>query len=522
MVNRMIRSCIINIRTGLGLVFLFQLIISCNNPYPRDINTILDETGKKRSLFKKVIDHYRHLGEGKKVEAAYFLIRQMKGHYYYEPSYLSYFRDVLLKSNDQEDKRAYIIQKFDSLNSIYSNIPKEKIPDYEVLTAEMLIENIDYAFRAWQLPWAKDLSFAEFCEYILPYKVNTEKPTFWRKKLYDQLSWVADSFRNETDRRKICSIINDQLHWFKFQWPFNYPTVQDFDGMLASKTGKCSDATTLTVYAMRALGIPAAVDFTPQWANRSYGHNWNTLLYKNGKFINFQGTETNPGATKIEYDPNEEWTFRRAKIYRTSFSNVGKNDELIRAGHFIPATFQDEFYLDVTADFVPVADLKVEILDSFGDDDLRYMYLCVFDNQDWIPVDWGHVKKGAAFFKDAGKGVLYIGMAAGAESMDFATRPFLLLENGSIHYLQAGKEKMPPVRLFRKYAYNNSNTVKMNDLYELFYWDGGWKSLGRKRAAEKSLVYENIPVNALLLLKDLDRGKQERPFTIENGQQQFW
>jgi len=522
MINSVVRSDAVKKFIGLGLVLSFQLICSCTNSNPRDINNILEETGDKRQVFETVIDHYKNQGEAQKVAAVYFLVRQMKDHFYYDPSYLAYYRNVLLNSNDQGDKKTYIINKFDSLNKIYGNRIQEKIPDYESLTSEMLIENIDYAFHAWQLPWAKDLSFTEFCEYILPYKVNTEKPTLWRKKLYDQLSWVVDSFKNEKDRRKICSIINDQLHWFKFQWPFSYPTVQDFDCMIAGKTGKCSDATTLTIYAMRALGIPATVDFTPQWANRNYGHHWNALLYKDDRFINFQGTEANPGSTKIEYDPNEEWTFKRAKIYRTTFSNFGKNEELLQAIQFVPATFEDKFYLDVTADFVPVSDLKIDLLNNMEKVSPKYLYLCVFNNQNWIPVDWGHVKNGTAVFKNAGRGVLYIGTLAGPETMDIATKPFLLLENGDVQYLQAGKDRLEAVKLFRKYPYNNSNTIKTNDMYELFYWDEGWKSLGRKKATGKFLVYDNIPINALLLLKDLDRGKQERPFTIERGLQKFW
>ena len=41
-----------------------------------------------------------------------------------------------------------------------------------VITAEYLIDNIDRAFDNWQKrPWNRSLSFEDFCEYLLPYRV---------------------------------------------------------------------------------------------------------------------------------------------------------------------------------------------------------------------------------------------------------------------------------------------------------------------------------------------------------------
>lgn len=48
----------------------------------------------------------------------------------------------------------------------------------------------------------------------------------------------------------------------------------------------------------------------------------------------------------------------------------------------------------------------------------------------------------------------------------------------------------------------------------------GW-SLGRKTAVEAQLVYENVPVNALLWLTNLSRGRDEQVFYIEDGEQVF-
>ena len=70
---------------------------------------------------------------------------------------------------------------------------------------------------------------------------------------------------------------------------------------------------------------------------------------------------------------------------------------------------------------------------------------------------------------------------------------------------------------------NDDNFVRAGDTYELFYQNGedGWKSLGKKTATNHVLLYDKVPANALLWLKNYTRGKEEWPFYCENGRQVF-
>ena len=70
---------------------------------------------------------------------------------------------------------------------------------------------------------------------------------------------------------------------------------------------------------------------------------------------------------------------------------------------------------------------------------------------------------------------------------------------------------------------NDDNYVRQGDWYELFYQDGdkGWQSLGRQRASSSWLVYHQVPSNALLLLRNHTRGKEERAFYYKNDKQIF-
>lgn len=69
---------------------------------------------------------------------------------------------------------------------------------------------------------------------------------------------------------------------------------------------------------------------------------------------------------------------------------------------------------------------------------------------------------------------------------------------------------------------NDDNDIVPEDLYELFYWDNGWESLGKKRAKGYNIEFDNVPKGALLWLRDITKGKEERPFTYENGKQIWW
>lgn len=67
---------------------------------------------------------------------------------------------------------------------------------------------------------------------------------------------------------------------------------------------------------------------------------------------------------------------------------------------------------------------------------------------------------------------------------------------------------------------NYDNYVCHGDDYELFYCSQDkWKSLGKQTSYADSLVYKNVPINVLLLLKNHDRGIQERIFTYQERSQ---
>ena len=69
---------------------------------------------------------------------------------------------------------------------------------------------------------------------------------------------------------------------------------------------------------------------------------------------------------------------------------------------------------------------------------------------------------------------------------------------------------------------NDDNFIRIGDEYELLYFDRhqGWVSL-LQMIAENTTIKCKVPDNALLLLKDKTRGKEELVFIFKNHRQMY-
>lgn len=109
----------------------------------------------------------------------------------------------------------------------------------------------------------------------------------------------------------------DETH--QFEWmAFNGGIPPKASSLCIGKTGNCRDEASFTVYLCRHLGIPAAIDFTPHWGNRSQGHSWSVLIRPDGKSLPFY-MGCAPGDTVHYYH-----SYIKPKIFRYRFS-LNKN-----------------------------------------------------------------------------------------------------------------------------------------------------------------------------------------------------
>ena len=627
---------------------------------------LLSSCGKNKKEFQKVYDFYSKPEDSLKLKAAEFLVQNMDKHDYLvlknEEKFDDFFQTIgkqvsmpdLGNIRMQKRVRRNIVDNLISEGLEDGSLPKPEYTrsyDIKTIKADFLIENIEYAFKAWSFPWAKDYSFGDFCKYILPYRYGNEPLESWRKDIFEEYKWIADSLKNAT-ALEATVLLNKQ-----FQSDFSTSKALAKNGIRVKVSNQldaglfvdCFDQAGLGVCVLRALGIPATVVRIPKWGNRNAGHDMTAIL-------------------SLE----NEWS---------SFNFAGRRDPVAQPTVDAPKMFFRQFDKDEDASskLMNTVDLEVEV--NAGEND--EIYLCVFSYLSWYPLYKGKNLKSKVIFEDVGYNKSLFLAAVKSEGKLKPVSPVFVPDSlGNINYYKPIKTKKFSATLERKYpgldkgmerlisliggeftiddtknfenknqlfkidtileyrdniikvpkqsgkyvryefpqrsdsldsryngpaeisfyttnqgklekiqgkyfgshqlSQNHINLMTDNDFlsfvrvwesqvdleietgeyifrkdkqpiwigmemskettithvgicprndqngvfpgmnYELFYWDNSWISLGVKEATTNSITYNEIPENALLWLRNLDKGKEERIFTMVDGKQVWY
>lgn len=396
--------------SNMRLTYLFIPIISlcfssCTPSVPSNkdlIKVALDKSGNNRSQLEQVLDHYRTADpDSQKLAAAEFLIANMDDKTGYAVrNTVQYQRllDSLSVLSDPFGWDPYLSTAGQWLDSMTTATPLQigAQSDLRHITADYLIANIDAAFDQWRrVPWAKHYTFAEFCEWVLPYRTGNERLEDWRPQALAVVPSNTDSLRQAGDWWNLgVSLINNTRIYYNIGMG-GFPLPMTFGDMTTAKRGACGQMADYALKLFRAQGIPSAVDMIPVWANRSSNHIWNTLVLPGGK------------SRDISYSPTGEnkLVYKISKIYRQRFSPL-RNDPLypLLGSGDLPGFFADCRLEDVTAQYdMPVSDIAVADLRK---SDRKIAWLCTFDNARWIPVTYAEKSGSKATFKDMARGIL--------------------------------------------------------------------------------------------------------------------
>lgn len=71
---------------------------------------------------------------------------------------------------------------------------------------------------------------------------------------------------------------------------------------------------------------------------------------------------------------------------------------------------------------------------------------------------------------------------------------------------------------------NDDNFIREGETYQLFFWNGmEWELIKTLKGNRNGVLHvENVPKNALLLLHNRTKGREERIFTYEDNKQVWW
>jgi hypothetical protein len=452
--------------------------------YPKSLEPIFEQAGSNQSELKKVLKHYSHRSsDSLKLKAAIFLIENMDAHHSYVSDQWEECQvelDTLFKKEREKDKLKH---GFDSIYKKYDLSEVRYISDLRQVKASFLIRCIDYAFEKWKTTYAKYLNFDEFCEYILPYRVGNEPLVNWQQIFNEQ--YIPELFSEiKKSKDSITSVdICEALRILKDGY-LHYPAsdVPDYNVhmLLAARVAACRQYCLKTQLAARCLGIPVVLDYTPQWATRSMGHEWNALITKDGKALSFGIKDKCKLGIHIELVPDRI----PPKVYRQTFAKQKESLSMLHGNEEIPPTFASPCMRDVTKDYYSTVDVPVKF-NLIAPEHNRFAYLAVFNNKSWIPISWAKMNEGKAVFKDLHKGILCLPGYYFQKQFMPSAYPVIIDSLGKISEIRVDLNKKQTLVLSRKYqtslmnnacesmvggifqASNDSNFANAVDLYKI-------------------------------------------------------
>ena len=431
-------------------ILLALILAACRSEKEKQLECALDFAGDNRVELEKVLEHYRT--DPEKLEAARFLIRNMPGWYSYEGNELDSIHHLLVEVCEgrpisKREKNKWNRISFNSLSKIY---------DAQVITAEYLIDNIDLAFEVWRkYPWNRNLPFDDFCELILPYRIADEPLSDWRKLYYEDYGTLLDSLYKGDDVIEASKIIDGKLRklYYIYNTDFRVPHLNAVF-LYHNRIGYCREACDLTIYAMRACGIPVATDYFVYSPDYQHYHCWTMLRDTTGTFLQFGFNEFEASRDTLRHDGR-----KKGKVYRYCFGIQADKNSGTSGNRQLSPVLKNRFVKDVTSEYFGSNDTTIPIQMS-GE---QYIYLGIFSPVGWIPIDMALGNAGKVTFRDIEPDVIYQTLYQGDGGKLYpAGYPFISKTGGGFVLLKPNidlmeeailKRKMPQQKTIAEWAY---------------------------------------------------------------------
>ena len=163
--------------------------------------------------------------------------------------------------------------------------------------------------------------------------------------------------------------------------------------------GDCFDYCRLSIAVLRSNGVPAVLDYLPQWGRGFLSHSWFAFLNDNGAFLcSPWGIDSNPGDIFHPWAPIP-------KIFRYTYSRNPRMEKYMQSAGSTDGTFS-LFQKDVTDQYLLTSDPEIPLFPIPYDS--KWIYIAAFNNSGWNIVDFGkrHGRKG--HFQEMGRRMAYM------------------------------------------------------------------------------------------------------------------
>ena len=286
----------------------------------------------------------------------------------------------------------------------------------------------------------------------------------WRIERMERNPHNHSSYDRGSALAQGCKItdVMPQFEWFTFQGSI----MPKASSLCRHRTGICREEAGYTVFLCRHMGIPAAVDFTPHWGNRSRGHEWSVIIRPDGTSSPFYMGRA-PGDTIHEYH-----NYVKPKVFRNKFS-LNRTIAKDLAGEMdVPELFRMSNFADVTDEYMPTTDIIREIPATYPTE--RIAYICVFDNQNWVPVYYGKIRNGKVTFPSMGRNIVYMAaMFRNGRVIPFG-EAFYVTREGKVIDIKADESVRGEMQLLRKHPF-----LRVNDRINTWMSGGKFQGAGK-------------------------------------------
>ena len=228
------------------------------------------------------------------------------------------------------------------LTFLYAYMPQSDLADYDF---EFFEDQVKVALEARNtFSWGKTIPDDIFRHFVVVYRVNNENLDTARSYIFHQLK----------DRIKDMSMYDAALevnHWCHECVDYQPADVRTSAPLATLKTshGRCGEESTLTVTALRAVGIPARQCYTPRWAHCDDNHAW-VEVWVDGKWWFLGACEPDP-------DLNMGWfaypSTRTMMVHTNVFGRYEGPEEVNKKTHYyscinVLSNYADTVHLTVT------------------------------------------------------------------------------------------------------------------------------------------------------------------------------
>ena len=191
-----------------------------------------------------------------------------------------------LSASAQAQKPTLTQEEKQALDFLYAYMAQSDKMDHD---EAFYLNNVRLAIRSRrEMPWGAKIPDREWRHFVLPVRVNNEDLDSCRQVFYRELA----------PRVKGLSMYDAALevnHWCHEHVTYEPSDARTSSPLATIRTakGRCGEESTLTVAALRAVGIPARQVYTPRWAHTDDNHAW-VEAWVDGKWYFLGACEPEP------------------------------------------------------------------------------------------------------------------------------------------------------------------------------------------------------------------------------------